>query len=673
MCDTAFTARPIQTVHPLNSAPGHADIALMQPRPIIALLLLVACAPTGAVTTAGPSTTSLPTPTVSGSRPIEVGAGVIWEVETLTDLGLPTSAWARTLYDLAALGDRLIAVGRDGGDGLVVISDDQGETWRRARVEAVPGAESSVLSAVTVRDGVLVAVGEGRSGCPDPNTICDLSLGAAWISTDRGETWSVADAPTLAQQPSSFMVDVTTTPDGLVAIGNVDGPSPASALLWTSPDGLVWSEGMPLPPTYGGFSRVDGLMSAGGVTLVSGGEVLCEEWYDNGFWVFSGAWVEQARVWSFDGATVTPLGLEAIGLSSPPVLDCSVSEPSGEEFLSRLGELGLVDGSPAVFVPGVGLAIGSGGLGEFRREDLDMNEQEGVHFVEGAGLLVGTRPGVRGMVELRSWVYDGGGWKPQPVGLPAVGAASGSIGSLVWIGGSVVGVGSSYTGVTEGLVWRSRPGELVEDAGYACEPAPGADCRGVDLSGADLSGLDLAGIDLRHADLSGANLSGADLTGARFTSADLYDVELAGAVLRRAHLVGVRLSSMGDEVLDISGADFTGADLRGARVELGVPAIFDEVLAETASFTVLGEVAGASFRNAALAGAFFTTDFDAASAVLRAVFDGADLSRSYFDVDVTGSSFAGVDLSGLNFGEKAVCPDGSAPVEEAYGIRRCPS
>ncbi len=643
----------------------------MRAHPVVGLLLLAACSPTAAVTTAVPPTTSQVT-TTSGPSTVEVGAGVIWEVETLTDLGLPTSTWSRTLYDLVALGDRLIAVGRDGGDGLVIISDDRGDTWRVAQVEPAPGAESSVLTAVTVKDGVLVAVGEGRSGCPDPNTICDLSLGAGWRSTDRGETWSVVDAPTLARRPSSFIFDVATTPDGLVAIGDVDGPSPASALLWTSPDGLTWSEGMPLPPTYGGFSRVNDMVVTGGVTLISGGEVLCEEWYDNGFWIFSGEWVQQARMWSFDGAGIEPLGLEVIGVSSPPALDCSAPEPSAEEYWREVGNLGLVEGSPAVFVPGIGMMIEEGTSGEFRLESPEPAEDEELYFVDGANLLVGAREGVRGMVELRSWTYADG-WKPQPTGLPVVGAAKGSIGSLVAIGDSVVGVGSSHAGRTDGLIWRSRPGELVEGAAHLCEPAPGAECGGVDLSEADLSGLDLSGIDLRHADLGDADLSGSDLTGARFSSADFYRTDLRGAVLRGADLAGVWLGSYGEDVVDIAGADFTGADLRGATIDLTAAAIFDQVLADNAFFNVSGKVAGASFRDAGLAGAFFTPATDATEAALQAVFDGADLSRSYFDLDVRGSSFVGVDLGEINFGEEAICPDGSTPVEEVYGIRRCAS
>ncbi len=639
------------------------------------LLVLAACSSPLTVSTATTPATAVPPPSTSttqGPKVVEVGVGVIWEVESLTDLGFTTSAWARSLYDVEVLGDRLIVVGRDGGDGLALISDDQGITWRRAAVEGIGGAESSVLAAVSAWDGILVAVGEGRSGCPDPSTICDRSLGAVWRSTDNGESWSVVEAPSLARKPSSFIVDVAATAAGFVAIGDVDGPSPHSALLWTSPDGLIWSEGIALPPTEGGFTRADRLVASGSRALVAGGEVLCGEWYDNGFWVIAAGFARQARLWEFDGKTVVPVRLAEIGMTETALPDCSSDEllAGAGEFSSTVGPVGLVEGAPAVFVPGAGVAIqqSSGG---FTLEGLDLAGDEHVLFVDPGALVVGVGPGPRGMIAVKSWRRVGE-WVAQPVGLPVVGISAGSLASLVSVGDSLVGVGAATAGATDGLIWRSRPGELIEGAGHTCEPAPAADCRGVDLSEADLAGMDLAGIDLRNADLGGANLSGSDLTGARLTSADLYDVDLSGAVLRDADLAGVTLSSL-TEAIDITGADFTGADLRGARIDLTASAVFDAIRADAASFTVSGEVVGVSFREASLVGTFFTTDYDASEAALRGSFDGADLERAYIDLDVAGSTFDGVDVGEINFGTVGVCPDGSSPIDEAYGIRRCSS
>jgi uncharacterized protein YjbI with pentapeptide repeats len=605
---------------------------------------------------------------------LEVGAGVIWEVSDLTELGLVTAAWNRSLNDVVAMEDRLIAVGRDGGDALVILSDDQGRSWRRAMVEPVPGAESSVLEAVALRDGVSIAVGEGGSSCPDPNGLCDRSLGAAWRSEDVGENWSIVPAPTLAAEPSSFLVDVAATSEGFVAIGNVNGPSPASALLWTSSDGLAWSAGIPLPPSNGGFSRVYKLVVTADTTLVTGNEVLCGEWIDNGFWVIAAGFVRQGRVWSFDGDSAAALDPGAIGITQPTTPDCTTDETllglGGEKFWSGVGDAGLVEGAFAIVVPDLGVAIEDPTSDGFVVQELEWAEDEVLTFVDGVDMLVGTRPGVRDMIDTRSWSHSEG-WTPQPVGLPVIGTAPGSISSVVSIGDSLVGVGSTSTGFFDGLIWRSSPGRLVDGAGLSCDPAPRADCRGVDLSETDLSARDLSGIDLRNADLSGADLSGSDLTGARFTSAVLRGVDLSGAVLRGADLAGVILGSIGDGLVNIAGADFTGADLRGARVDLSAPADFDEVLADASSFTVSGQVTGASFQNASLWSAYFTTHHDSAEAGLQANFDGAELSRSYFDLDTSGSSFGGTDTSDINFGEKAVCPDGTAPWNEVYGIYRC--
>jgi hypothetical protein len=80
---------------------------------------------------------------------------------------------------------------------------------------------------------------------------------------------------------------------------------------------------------------------------------------------------------------------------------------------------------------------------------------------------------------------------------------------------------------------------------------------------------------------------------------------------------------------------------------------------------------GVSFRNASLEQAFVTTAYDADEAKLVANFDGATLSLAYINVDTTGSTFAGVAGSEVNFGAEAVCPDGQLPITEAYGISRC--
>ena len=92
---------------------------------------------------------------------------------------------------------------------------------------------------------------------------------------------------------------------------------------------------------------------------------------------------------------------------------------------------------------------------------------------------------------------------------------------------------------------------------------PQASLRKVDLSGADLSGARLNEADLNRtyfngAKLSGADLSGADLRGAKLSGADLSWAKLSGAYLSGADLDGANLSEA-----DLSEADLRGANLRG--------------------------------------------------------------------------------------------------------------
>ena len=636
------------------------------------LVLAVSCSQAPALSSAPASTLPASTPsTATVPAAIHVAAGVLWETDGLVDLGLPTSNPLRLLRDLTLFDQRLIAGGRDGGEPMILLSDDAGATWRRATVELPAGAEVASISGLAHRSGVLVAVGATGYRCSDPNSLCDDFLGAVWRSTDSGETWIVVDAPSVAPGPESTITDVVAGPDGLVAVGNIYGPAPEASLVWTSPDGLAWSAGVALPPTIGGFTRGYELISGSDMVAISGAEILCGEWFDNGFWVITATFATQARLWTLTSGGVTPVDLAGAGVAQPQVPDCP---PDGfledpQQYGSDFGDVGLLDGETLVAIPGEGW-IRLGSDGGIQVERLALLEDEDLLFVEGADVVIGVRPGERGMMETRSWRGEQG-WSLQPTGLPIPSGGLVSIERLMAVGETIVGIGVRNAGVTEGVIWRSLPGSVFEGQELACDPAPGADCRGVDFSGQNLSDRDLTGIDLRHADLSGTDLSRSDLSGALLTSADLWEVNLAGAILRGADLAGVRLSSFSDNKVDLSDADFTGADLRGAHLDLTAVATFDEIRADGAYFTISGTVAGATFRNASLSGAFFTTDIDAASARLQATFDGSNLTSSYFDVDTVGSSFVGVASDAVNFGPEAVCPDGQAPVSEAYGIARC--
>lgn len=116
--------------------------------------------------------------------------------------------------------------------GLVHTSDD-GVVWQPS------GSLGEGASAIDIEhhEGTLVAAGVviseeedgGRAHSP-----------AVWTSTDRGVTWTRNDLG---------VTDVTTTPDGFVAVGieRRDDSDPTyiktQGVLWTSADGLSWTRG----------------------------------------------------------------------------------------------------------------------------------------------------------------------------------------------------------------------------------------------------------------------------------------------------------------------------------------------------------------------------------------------------------------------------------------------
>lgn len=101
-----------------------------------------------------------------------------------------------------------------------------------------------------------------------------------------------------------------------------------------------------------------------------------------------------------------------------------------------------------------------------------------------------------------------------------------------------------------------------------------ADLQDVDLRGANLKRADLTGADLRGANLIGAQLSEADLTradlrGARLTKADFYAARLFKATLDNAEAGGAYLRRADMTEADCSGTDLTKADLREVNLRNG--------------------------------------------------------------------------------------------------------
>ncbi|WP_321845045.1 WD40/YVTN/BNR-like repeat-containing protein [Paraburkholderia bannensis] len=143
----------------------------------------------------------------------------------------PAHAWAdpahMMLLDATRAGKRFVAVGEH---GLIILSDDEGKTWRQAREVPV----SATLSAVTFTDAKHGwAVGQ---------------WGVILSTTDRGETWQKQRMDISVDQPL-FSVLFTSEKDG-IAVGLW------SLMLATHDGGKTWAKvTVPKPPGSGRADR----------------------------------------------------------------------------------------------------------------------------------------------------------------------------------------------------------------------------------------------------------------------------------------------------------------------------------------------------------------------------------------------------------------------------------
>jgi len=112
----------------------------------------------------------------------------------------------------------------------VRISQD-GLTWQ----EVANLDEGVWLFVIEHRGDTIVAAG---SGFVDSAT-GEAPQDAVWTSTDGGETWTSTEI--------GMVADIAVTPDGFAAVGvDMDNSDPdynkTQGILWTSPDGLTWTQ-----------------------------------------------------------------------------------------------------------------------------------------------------------------------------------------------------------------------------------------------------------------------------------------------------------------------------------------------------------------------------------------------------------------------------------------------
>jgi hypothetical protein len=144
------------------------------------------------------------------------------------------------MNSVIAAGPGLVAVGEADGDAAVWTSVD-GLEWSRVPHdgEIFGGPDNQGMNSVSVGGPGLVAVGsEGLGGHKGPIV---WSNAVVWTSPD-GLVWSrVRNQPDLEGESFLQMSDVAVVGAELVAIGSDEGPDDGDAAVWTSTDGVTWS------------------------------------------------------------------------------------------------------------------------------------------------------------------------------------------------------------------------------------------------------------------------------------------------------------------------------------------------------------------------------------------------------------------------------------------------
>ncbi len=219
-----------------------------------------------------PTTTQAPVTTTVPDAPLEPGV-------TIT-----ADAWGRVggeimnpvvgLFDMAAVGGRLVAVGFDPGtidfrqNGVVLVSED-GVTWERfAESDQALTKGTVLIYGISAGGPGMVAVG---TGCEDDTEACPV-YPTVWTSTD-GTSWARSATDPAVFTESGAMLDVVATEDGLVAAGNVgewltEDTYVSRPAAWFSVDSLDWSP----PWTDDPIDSSDSLFLPGFVSLAAGPE-----------------------------------------------------------------------------------------------------------------------------------------------------------------------------------------------------------------------------------------------------------------------------------------------------------------------------------------------------------------------------------------------------------------
>jgi len=505
-----------------------------------------------------------------------------------------------------------------------------------------------------------------------------------------GMSWSRIDLSALGDVDGRIN-SVVDHGDGAIATVTVTDPRHTSStrvVVLTSPDGLTWSRSAEIagPASLSGGD----LFTVGSALVLAGFDEACS--FDGHPVRFNTDPGTQMRLWtSLDGGITwndIAKADSALDVKEAPPTDPSLCPPADEfgvgvRFRSTPRGIGVFGGHLVIWsADGARVASTADGTTWQQSTLVDgADDSLGSALVEIEGEVValslqrarradGSQTATVGALQVESWrSADGLAWQMQPVGRPFV------------VDDALVADPGTFTVAADGSIRVDvpRPPSLapvafVSVSGPAddwrnCVLAVAANCSFAEQFGAIEPGTDLTGIDLSSAQIGAIDLTGADLSDANLRRVEMRETVIVGADFSNADLDGATIN-----------ADFVGVSL----LHVGFSRVttdgrfFDAELPPTIYLTGMTidvsthEIpAGTSFAGVQITGTTFQ-GVTALGNLAGANFSGAVMSDVYFvNVDLTGATFTGDDLSSARFDMTTVCPDGLAPDPALTGGATC--
>lgn len=220
--------RPVELTTPRRSRPQPVLAALGAAAAVFALALPVVLLSTAP--DAGETAETAPSATVPASS----------EPATSPSTAMSSNGWSiretPTAAMVAAVDDRFVAAATKDLVDSEVLTSENGIDWQTAGSLG----EGAVAMDIAWKDGIVVAAGLVIAGTTDADgqLVDRTHTPTIWTSTDHGVTWAKTEIP---------VADVTATPEGFAAVGvEMDNTDPdynkTTGILWTSPDGINWTE-----------------------------------------------------------------------------------------------------------------------------------------------------------------------------------------------------------------------------------------------------------------------------------------------------------------------------------------------------------------------------------------------------------------------------------------------